>query len=314
MPRTQRPSQAGSAGSPGCDDGGVAERNTELADFLRRARARVDPSRAGLPADGRIRRVPGLRREEVALLAGVSTDYYARLEQGRPIAPSPAVVDAVARALDLDDAGREHLDHLLGGTRHRGRPAPPSVQRVRPGLHQFLDDLDGQPALILGRRSEVLASNALARALFADFDRMPAVERNYARWILLAPDARELFLDWPEQARTAVETLRLAHGSHPDDRGLQELIALLLEQSPEFRAWWAEHGVYQRTHGRKHLRHPVAGEVVVDYETLLLPGDPDQTLFIFTTEPASPSRDALRLLASWAASGQVRPDPEQADR
>ncbi|CAI9415846.1 helix-turn-helix domain-containing protein [Nocardioides sp. T2.26MG-1] len=288
----------------------MAERNTELADFLRRARARVDPLRAGLPADGRIRRVPGLRREEVALLAGVSTDYYARLEQGRPIAPSPAVVDAVARALALDAAGREHLDHLLGGTRQRGRPAAPSVQRVRPGLHQFLDDLDGQPALILGRRSEVLASNALARALFTDFERMPAAERNYARWILLAPDARALFLDWPDQARTVVESLRLAHGSHPDDRGLQELIALLLEESAEFRTWWAEHGVYQRTHGRKHLRHPVAGEVVVDYETLLLPGDPDQTLFIFTTEPASPSRDALRLLASWTATSRQLETPE----
>jgi len=281
----------------------VPGRNVELADFLRRARGRVDPARAGLPADGRVRRVPGLRREEVALLAGVSTDYYARLEQGRPIVPSAPVVDAVARALDLDEAEAAHLRDLLGAGRRTPSPRPrtPQVQRVRPGLHQFLDDLDGQPALILRRGAEVLASNRLARALFTDFDRLPAPERNYARWILLSDEARERFLDWPDQARTAVETLRLAHGAHPHDRAIRELVDLLLEQSTEFGAWWAEHGVYQRTHGRKHLRHPVAGELAVDYETMLLPGDPDQTLFIFTTEPGSPSREALRLLASWTA-------------
>lgn len=281
----------------------MSTRNAELADFLRRARGRVDPSRAGLPADGRVRRVPGLRREEVALLAGVSTDYYTRLEQGRPINPSPEVVAALGRALDLDEAARAHLQDLLGGARGSmaGRAGPPRVQRVRPGLRQFLDDLDGQPALILGRGSEVLVSNRLARALFVDFDRMPATERSYARWILLSPEARDLFLDWSEQARTAVETLRLAHGAHPTDRAIGDLVALLLEQSPEFAEWWAEHGVYQRTHGRKHLRHPVVGDVVVDYETMLLPGDADQTLFIFTTKPGSASRAALRLLASWTA-------------
>ena len=283
----------------------MADTKRELSDFLRRARGRVDPFRAGLPADGRVRRVPGLRREEVALLAGVSTDYYTRLEQGRPISPSSEVVVAVARALSLDEAGRAHLRHLLGTPRRSGPSRPPQVQRVRPGLRQFLDDLDGQPALILGRGAEVLASNRLARALFTDFDRLPAVERNYARWILLSPEARELFLDWSEQARTAVETLRLAHGSHPGDRGIADLVALLLERSPEFAEWWAEHGVYQRTHGRKHLRHPVVGDLVVDYETMLLPGDPDQTVFIFTTEPGSSSRAALQLLASWSATAGV---------
>jgi transcriptional regulator with XRE-family HTH domain len=282
-----------------CNDDSVSTRNSELSDFLRRARSRVDPSRAGLPADGRIRRVPGLRREEVALLAGVSSDYYARLEQGRPIAPSPTVVDAVAHALDLDEAGRTHLLHLLGSKTVARRSRPAAVPRVRPGLHQFLDDLEAQPALILSYRADVLASNRLARALLTDFDQIPASTRNYARWILLSPEARELFVDWDVQARTAVETLRLAHGAHPDDRALNDLIELLLDRSVEFGRWWSAHAVYQRTHGRKHLRHPVVGELVVDYETMLLPGDPDQTLFIFTTEPASPSRDALRLLASW---------------
>ncbi|SMD18269.1 Helix-turn-helix domain-containing protein [Lentzea albidocapillata] len=167
--------------------------NRELADFLRRARDHVDPSRAGLPSDGRVRRVKGLRREEVALLAGVSTDYYARLEQGRRINPSPAVVEAIGRALELDEAGRTHLRDLIG------LPSSPtksrSVQRVRPGLYQLIDALDGEPALVLGRRTDVLAANRMAKALFADFDKIPPKERNYARWIFLNEDARSLFAD-----------------------------------------------------------------------------------------------------------------------
>jgi hypothetical protein len=152
---------------------------------------------------------------------------------------------------------------------------------------------------VLGRRADVLASNRLARALFTDFDALPATERSYARWILTSPEARALFVDWEVQARAVVESLRLAHGAHPGDRGLADEVAWLEAQSPEFRAWWAEHGVYQRTHGHKRLRHPVAGELTVDYETFQLPDDPDQTLFIFTTEAGSASRDALRLLGSW---------------
>jgi transcriptional regulator with XRE-family HTH domain len=283
----------------GWKDERVTSRNHELADFLRRARSRVDPARAGLPADGRTRRVPGLRREEVAFLAGVSADYYTRLEQGRPITPSPEVVTALGRALELDAAGLAHLHQLLGSTFGTRKESTPTVTRVRPRLHQFLDDLESQPALILGFRGEVLASNRLARAVFADFDHMPAPSRNYTRWILLSPQARELFLDWDVQARTAVESLRLAHGSHPHDRGLRDLVDLLTEHSAEFREWWAAHAVHQRTHGRKHLKHPVVGEMVLDFETMLLPGDADQTLFIFTTEPGSASRDALRLLGSW---------------
>ncbi|GAB2331417.1 hypothetical protein STREPTOSP366_65660 [Streptomyces variabilis] len=145
----------------------MAETNRELADFLRRARAQVDPSRAGLLPDSRVRRVPGLRREEVALLAGVSTDYYTRLEQGRRITPSPAVVEALGRALDLDEAGRAHLQDLLGLTAPsaRGSRRPPAVQRLRPGLHQLIDALDGEPALVLGRRTDILAANRMARAL-----------------------------------------------------------------------------------------------------------------------------------------------------
>jgi len=280
----------------------MASNNQELADFLRRARGKVDPARAGLPFDGRIRRVPGLRREEVALLAGVSTDYYTRLEQGRRITPSDSVLDAVARALGLDETGRAHLGHLVSSSAAPARRRTPSVQRVRPGLHQFLDSLDGHPALVLGRRTDVLASNRLARALFTDFEAMRPRERNYARWMFLDDGARSLFLDWEEQARSAVHNLRLEVGSETDDPGVHALVAELTELSPEFRAWWEEHDVYQRTFGTKRLHHPVVGDLSVHYETLALPGDPDQTLFVYTTEAGTSSREALDLLASWVLS------------
>ena len=284
----------------------MAENNRELADFLQRARGQQDPQRAGLPADSRVRRVPGLRREEVALLAGVSTDYYARLEQGRRIVPSPAVIDALVRALDLGPAGRAHLEDLIGiGPSASSRRPPPGGQRVRPGLNQLLDRLDGVPALVLGRRSDVLAANRLARALFADFERMRPPDRNYARWIFLDTDARALFVDWEQQARAAVESLRLDLGANPTDRCTTALVADLRAQSPEFDRWWNEHRVYQRTYGTKRLRHPVVGDLTVDYETLTLPGDSDTTVFVYSTEPNSASQRALDLLVSWA----LTPDP-----
>lgn len=279
--------------------GRMADAHRELADFLRRARSARDPQQTGLPADDRVRRVPGLRREEVALLAGVSTDYYTRLEQGRRIVPSAQVLDAIARALGLDDAGRAHLHDLVGAA---GKPRPrtrATVQRVRPGLHQLLDSLDSQPALILGRRTDVLATNRLARALFTDFDRIPPRERNYARWMLLSEHARALFLDWEQQARHAVESLRFDAGRTPDDTETRKLVGELSLASPEFRLWWSEHHVHQRTFGSKRLHHPIVGELTVEFETLTLPGDTDQTLFLYSTAPDSSSRQAMSLLAGW---------------
>ncbi|SMD25351.1 Helix-turn-helix domain-containing protein [Kibdelosporangium aridum] len=281
----------------------VAKTNRELADFLRRARSQIDPARAGLPPDGRVRRVPGLRREEVALLAGVSTDYYARLEQGRRITPSAAVVEAIGRALGLDAAGRAHLEDLFGLTTASAPRRARDVQRVRPGLYQLLDSLDGEPALVLGRRTDILAANRMAKALFADFDQLPPRQRNYARWMLLSQDARSLFVDWQDQARAAVESLRFEVGRDSDDRATADLVAELREHSREFDQWWEQHRVHQRTHGSKRLRHPIVGDLTVEYETLALPGDPDTTLYIYTTEAESPSRRAMNLLASWAAAG-----------
>ena len=282
----------------------MVERNTELADFLRRARSQSDAARAGLPADARVRRVPGLRREEVAFLAGVSTDYYARLEQGRRILPSPAVIDAIGRALDLDQAGRAHLAALLSAGGSASRAAVRPVQRVRPGLYQLIDALHDVPVLVLGRRSDVLAQNRMGKALFTDFQRFPASERNYARWMFLDLEARSLFVDWEEQARSAVESLRLEAGNDPEDRAMAETLADLRERSGDFDRWWNEHRVHQRTHGSKRLRHPLVGDLTVDYETLTLPGDPATTLFAYSTEPNSPSQRALALLASWSLTGQ----------
>lgn len=266
-----------------------------------------------MPFDGRVRRVRGLRREEVALLAGISTDYYTRLEQGRRIIPSTQVVDALSRALGLDAAGHTHLRDLIaantsGSPRARSRAA---VQRVRPGLHQLLDTLDTQPALILGRRTDVLAANRLARALFTDFERMPAHHRNYARWMLLSEEARNLFVDWDAQARSAVESLRLDAGNSPDDPETQKLVGELSLASPEFARWWSEHRVFQRTYGSKRLHHPLVGELTVDYETLNLSGDTEQTLYIYTTAPESSSREAMHLLASW--SQPARPNARTND-
>lgn len=271
----------------------------DLGEFLRSSRARVAPESVGLSTSGPGRRVPGLRREEVAQLAGVSVDYYTRLEQGRHSSPSASVVDALARALGLDGAERAHLADLAAPVRH---PAErPRVQRVRPAVHRLLETLIDHPAFVLGRRTDVLASNALARALIADWDRMPARDRNMTRWMLLDPSAREVYDDWEQVAAEVVGTLRLDAGRHPDDQVLNGLVGELTIKSPEFRLWWNGRRVTERTHGTKRMRHPAIGPIVIEYEALALAGDPDQTLFVYTTEPGSTSEHNLRLLASFAA-------------
>lgn len=283
----------------------MTDPHRELGEFLRRARARRNPQDTGLLPDGRIRRVPGLRREEVALLAGVSTDYYTRLEQGRPIAPSAQVIDALARALDLDDAGLAYLRTL---TKTSTDPEPPrrTAQRLRPGIHQLLESFSTQPALVLGHRTDILASNHLARALFTDFESLPAAQRNYARWMLLDERAHDLFVDWEEQARHAIDALRLHAAASPNDPGMQQLVGELSLASPEFRRWWPEHRVHRYTHGTKRLQHPDVGSLEVQFESLTFPGNADQVLYVYTTEPRSASSDALALLASWSQTHSAR--------
>jgi transcriptional regulator with XRE-family HTH domain len=283
------------------------DRSTDIADFLRSRRARITPDEAGLPADGRTRRVPGLRRDEVAQLAGVSTEYYTRLEQGRGGNPSPEVLDALAGALRLDAAEIEHLGDLLS-RKPAARRAPTGPQRVRPGLHLLLQTLDHVPAFVLGRRTDVLAANRLARALLTDFDALPATRRNMARFYLLDPEARERAVDWEQLAAETVAMLRLEAGRHPNDRQLADLVGELTLRSPEFTTWWNDHRVLRRTHGTKRYRHPVAGELTFSYEALQPPGDPDQTLCVYSVEPGSPSAQALQLLGNWTAPQHTDPE------
>ncbi|MFI6250694.1 helix-turn-helix transcriptional regulator [Streptomyces sp. NPDC051016] len=273
------------------------DRSSEIAAFLRSRRAGLTPDRAGLPADGRTRRVPGLRRDEVARLAGVSTEYYTRLEQGRVGSPSPGVVEALARALQLDPSEHEHLTNLLARpTAARRGPAP--QQRVRPGLYLQLQTLDHVPAFVLGRRADVLASNRLAREILTDFDALPAPRRNLARYYLLDPEARERVVDWEQVAAETVATLRLEAGRHPHDRRLADLVGELILTSPEFSTWWNDHRVLGRTHGTKSYRHPLVGELQFSYESFRPLGDPDQTLCVYNAEPDSPTAHALRLLSA----------------
>ncbi|MFD3521291.1 helix-turn-helix transcriptional regulator [Streptomyces sp. NPDC058653] len=284
-------------------------RGTELADFLRSRRARITPDEAGLPTDGRTRRVPGLRRDETARLAGVSTEYYTRLEQGRATNPSPEVVDALARALRLSTDEREHLTDLVA----RPTPArhtPVAPQRVRPGLHLMLQTLDHVPAFVLGRRTDVLASNRLARAVVTDFDAMPATRRNIARYYLLDPDARERVGNWEQMASETVAMLRLEAGRFPKDRQLADLVGELTLRCREFTGWWNDHRVLRRTHGAKHYRHPLVGDLHFSYEALQPPGDTDKTLCVYNVEPGSPSAEALRLLDSWTAPQHADPVPD----
>ncbi|MFE6925852.1 helix-turn-helix transcriptional regulator [Nocardia sp. NPDC057663] len=280
------------------------EHNAELKEFLRTRRARLNVDDMQIGGTAGVRRVPGLRREEVAQLAGVSVDYYSRLEQGRNINVSDEVLDAVARALRLDEVERSYLFQIARAYPRRARRRTPArVQRVRPGIRRILETLDDvMPAFVFGRRMDILAANHLARALITDFEALPPRERNLLRYTFLDESARELYLDWEEVARDNVSVLRLDAGRHPDDPLLAELVGELAVKSPQFRRWWADHNVRERSHGSKRYHHPLVGDLTIDYECVSLPGDPDQTLCIYTAEAGSASETALRLLAAWTGS------------
>ncbi|MGW4379315.1 helix-turn-helix domain-containing protein [Kitasatospora sp. NPDC004531] len=283
------------------------ERSREIADFLRSRRAAIGPDQAGLPADGRVRRVPGLRRDEVARLAGVSTEYYTRLEQGRAHNPSAEVVAALAQALRLDASEREHLTDLLLPDPQAARRSPNRAQRVRPGLYLMLETLSRVPAFILGRRTDVLAANHLARAVLTDFDALPATRRNLARYYFLDPRARESVGDWERIAAETVAVLRLEAGRHPGDRRLADLVGELTLACPEFSTWWNDHKVLRRTHGAKRYFHRLAGELHFSYESFQVPGDTEQTLCVYNVEPGSDTARALRLLTDWTTPELAAP-------
>lgn len=270
----------------------------ELGEFLKACRARLSPRTVGLPEPRTPRRVPGLRREEVAQLVGISTQAYARLEQGRaPV--SRTVLATLARVLHLDDDQRDHLFELAaaGACEPRRRPA----QKVHPQLRRILDELTTSPALLIGRHLDILAWNPLAAALLTDFDKVPAKKRNYARLMFTDPAFRELCLDWRTNARTCVTQLRLEAARHPGDPGLAALVGELSVADADFRQWWAGRQMNGLRMGTKRLRHPIVGDLTLDWDSLTCTVDPTQKLLIATADPGTPSHDGLLLLASWTA-------------
>jgi transcriptional regulator with XRE-family HTH domain len=289
--RDPAPQAAAAAGRP-------LDRRAELSEFLRSRRARLKPEDVGLPDFGRHRRVPGLRREELAQLAGVSVAYYTRLEQGNGRNVSAEILDSIARALRLTDAEHAHLTHLAKPKSHKKKPAA-RQQQVRGALRQLLDTMDGVPAYVVGRRSEILAWNRVASAVFGDWAELPAGERNWARLVFLRPDYRELFIDWEQKAIDIVCALRMDAGCHPDDPKLSTLVGELSVKSEEFRRLWATHDVKEKSHGVKRLHHPLVGDLSLNFESFRLPDDSEQSLITYHAEPGSPSADSLRLLASW---------------
>ncbi|MGW1794656.1 helix-turn-helix domain-containing protein [Streptomyces sp. NPDC001984] len=278
--------------------GGTLDRRAELSEFLRSRRARLKPEDVGLPDFGRHRRVPGLRREELAQLAGVSVAYYTRLEQGNGRNVSAEVLDSIARALRLTDAEHAHLTHLAKPKQHKKKAAG-RTQQVRGALRQLLDTMDGVPAYVTGRRSEILAWNRMAVALFGDWGELPVTERNWARLVFLRPDYRDLFVDWEQKAIDIVCSLRMDAGCYPDDPRLSAIVGELSVKSADFRRLWATHDVKEKSYGVKRLHHPLVGELSLNYETLKVADDSDQSLIVYHAEPGSLSADALRLLASW---------------
>jgi transcriptional regulator with XRE-family HTH domain len=280
---------------------------SELSQFLTSRRAKVTPEQVGLPTFGQ-RRVPGLRREEVASLAGVSVEYYKRLERGNATGASDSVLEALADALRLDDAERAHLFDLARAAspipaRHRRRPAQ---QRVRPVVQRILDSIDS-PATVSNARGDYLAANQLGRALYAPLFESREQPPNGARFTFLDPAAQEFFVDWEKAAKDLVAALRSMAGRNPYDRALSDLVGELSTRSDAFRTWWAAHNVRYHQTGTKRLHHPVVGELELSYEVMELAADTGLRLAIFTAEPGSRSEQALNLLASWAATPDHEP-------
>ncbi|GHF21057.1 DNA-binding protein [Streptomyces morookaense] len=275
------------------------DQRTELSEFLRSRRARLRPEDVGLTAYGARRRVPGLRREELAQLAGVSVAYYTRLEQGRGQNVSASVLDAIADALRLDRAERDHLTHLARPAGRRTHTAAARPQRVRPAVQNLIDTMENVPAYVVGRRMDIIAWNRLACALLGDFPAIPAQQRNMAWQVFLEPATRELYVDWESKAADLVAMLRLEAGRRPDDPRLTALVGELSVKSEEFRSLWAAHNVRDKCYGVKRLHHAVVGPLTLSCETLVLPADPDQQLVTYHAEPGSESAESLRLLASW---------------
>jgi transcriptional regulator with XRE-family HTH domain len=288
---------------------------SDIREFLTSRRAKISPEQAGLPAYGRTRRVKGLRREETAMLAGISVEYYTRLERGNAAGASEDVLEGIARALQLDEAERAHLFDLVRAanatsTTARRRPAQ---ERVRPPVRRILDSITA-PAYLRNGRLDLLAANRLGAALYSPVFDDATGTPNVARFIFLNPRAGDFFDNWDSIANDAVAILRAQAGQDPYDKRLSDLIGELSTRSDEFRVRWAAHNVKFHRTGAKTLHHPVVGDLTLEYEALELPGDNGQRILIYSAEPASRSQEALDLLASWAATttaAATHHDPDQ---
>ena len=277
----------------------------DVRDFLVSRRAKVTPERAGLPAYGGNRRVPGLRREEVAMLAGVSVDYYNRLERGNLAGASESVLESIARALLLDEAEREHLFDLaraagpgLPSRRRAGAPA------VRESLRAIIDGMTDGAAQLRNGRGDIVAANALTRELFAMIFEAPGAP-NHSRFLFLDPRARDFHPNWEKIAADNAAVLRTAAGRNPYDRGLSDLVGELSTRSEEFRTYWAQHNVRLHYTGTKVFNHPEVGLIELSYNSLELPADPGLAMTIYTAEPGSANAEKLRLLATLAATREA---------
>jgi len=278
----------------------------DIREFLTTRRARLTPSDVGLPDFGGRRRVPGLRREEVALLAGMSMEYYVRLERGNATGASESVLEGIARALQLDDAERSHLHDLVRAANDGAQPSRrkprPRAQTVRPGVQQLLDAMHDVPAVVQNGRLDVIATNALGRALFSEMYVDPRRPANFGRFLFLDPRAPRFYRHWDDSAQQLVALLRSEAGRAPHDRELSDLVGELATCSDPFRTLWASHDVREHRTGTKAITHPIVGDLDLAYEALDLSNDRGLQLIAFSAEPASPTSDALQLLSSWAAT------------
>jgi transcriptional regulator with XRE-family HTH domain len=287
----------------------MEQHRQEVRGFLTSRRERLTPDRAGLPLYGTNRRVKGLRRDEVAVLSGISTDYYTRLERGNLQGVSDQVLEALATALQLDEAERTHLfdlAHVAISEPNWATSGSGRSQGIRAGVRLILDGMSA-PAYVRNARMDILALNQLGRALFADAlgeHPEPNPGFNLARYLFLDDRSRDFYRDWATVARDSVAALRIEGGRNPYDRGLTDLVGELSTRSEEFRTWWAAHNVKLHRTVTKHMHHSVVGDLELTGEALTLPGDPGLTVITYTVEPASPSAHALDFLASWSRTSQ----------
>jgi transcriptional regulator with XRE-family HTH domain len=283
--------------------------SAEIREFLTTRRARLTPSDVGLPDFGGRRRVPGLRREEVSLMAGISVEYYVRLERGNATGISESVLDGISRALQLTQAEHDYLGALVRaanqGTRAPGRRPPSRPVQISPGIQRLLDAMTAVPAIVQNSRMDLLATNALGRALFSEMYLSSGAQPNFARFLFFDPRARTTYRDWHGSAEQIVALLRTATGRSPWDAALRDLIDELSERSEEFRELWRAHDVRVHLSGVKLFRHPDVGDLDLFYEAMNLATDPALQFAGFTAEPGSPSDDALRLLGSLSAAASA---------